>query len=70
VFAYNIKKKKKMSNDSKQVYTLNIILLGDPTVGKTSLVNRFVDGTFSENTKSTVRFFFNFAYKKSLMSHA
>ena len=40
-----------MSSGSEQA--INIILLGDPTVGKTSLVNRFVNATFSETTRST-----------------
>ena len=42
-----------MSSGSEQA--INIILLGDPTVGKTSLVNRFVNSTFSDTTQKTVR---------------
>jgi len=35
-------------------YQKKICLLGDPAVGKTSLIRRFVQGTFDENYVSTI----------------
>ena len=31
------------------IYTLKYIVLGDSTVGKTALINRYVHGGFAEN---------------------
>lgn len=35
-------------------YQFKVLLLGDSGVGKTSLMNRFTDGKFSTETKSTI----------------
>ncbi|MFX1573095.1 MAG: Rab family GTPase [Promethearchaeota archaeon] len=41
-----------MSNIKK--FTLKIILIGDPAVGKTSLVKKFVSGQFSRDYRSSI----------------
>ena len=33
---------------------LKIVVLGSSFVGKTSLINRYCNGTFIENTRSTI----------------
>ena len=49
-----------MTNFKKQVEdlpTFNIITLGDSTVGKTSIINRYIQNIFMENTVATCGFF-------------
>jgi small GTP-binding protein len=41
---------------SNLVITLKIIVLGEPGVGKTSIIGRFVNGTFDQTYKATVGF--------------
>ncbi len=41
-----------MSNTKK--FTLKIILIGDPAVGKTSLVKKFVSGQFTRDYRSSI----------------
>ena len=41
-------------NSNKQIYNLKIIVLGDISVGKTSVIGRFITNTFSENYKSSI----------------
>ncbi|MFX1311378.1 MAG: Rab family GTPase [Promethearchaeota archaeon] len=41
-----------MSNNKK--FTLKIILIGDPAVGKTSLVKKFVSGQFTTDYRSSI----------------
>ena len=38
----------------KNIYRYNIILVGDCSVGKTSIINRFIENRFNRNLKSTV----------------
>ena len=38
----------------ERVVNINVITLGDLAVGKTSLINRIIDGTFKESYKATV----------------
>ena len=38
----------------ERVVNINVITLGDVAVGKTSLINRIIDGTFKESYKATV----------------
>ena len=42
--------------------TLNLILLGDANVGKTSIINKYVKGVFYEKPMATVGV--DFAYKQ------
>jgi GTPase SAR1 family protein len=39
--------------DEQPDYTWKVILVGNKKVGKTSISNRFVEGTFDENYKSS-----------------
>ena len=41
-------------NTNKQVYNLKIIVLGDISVGKTSVIGRFITNSFSEVYKSSI----------------
>ena len=43
-----------MSKREKTDYVLKIALLGDTAVGKTSLINRFLDNSFKENYAATM----------------
>jgi len=43
--------------------TINVITLGDASVGKTSIIQRIKDGTFNENVKMTV-YLDNFIIKR------
>ena len=38
----------------KNIYRYNIVLVGDCSVGKTSIINRFIENRFNRNLKSTV----------------
>ncbi|WEU40376.1 MAG: GTP-binding protein [Candidatus Odinarchaeum yellowstonii] len=38
----------------KRTYSFKIILLGDPGVGKTSLIRRFVQNSFEAEYKATI----------------
>ena len=38
----------------KNIYRYNIILVGDCSVGKTSIINRFIENRFNRNLKSTI----------------
>jgi len=40
--------------DKKEVKTFSIITLGDSGVGKTSIINRYINNKFDENNSSTV----------------
>lgn len=44
----------------KHNYFFKVILIGDPFVGKTSILNRFAEDKFSENHSSTVGVDFKF----------
>ena len=38
----------------KNIYRYNVILVGDCSVGKTSIINRFIDNRFNRNLKNTI----------------
>ena len=38
----------------KNIYRYNIILVGDCSVGKTSIINRFIENRFNRNIKNTI----------------
>lgn len=38
----------------KNIYRYNIILVGDSSVGKTSIINRFIENRFNMNIKATI----------------
>ena len=38
----------------KNIYRYNIMLVGDCSVGKTSIINRFIDNRFNRNLKTTI----------------
>ena len=42
------------SNLNKTSYSIKIILLGDVAVGKTAILNRYIDGKFDENYSCTI----------------
>ena len=41
-------------DDEEYKMIFKIILIGDSGVGKTNLLSRYINGTFSDSTKSTV----------------
>ena len=41
-------------NPNKQIYNLKMIVLGDIAVGKTSVINRFISNTFSDEYKTSI----------------
>ena len=43
-----------MAGSTNFNYIYKIILIGDSGVGKSNIVGRFVDGTFTSNSRSTV----------------
>ena len=45
--------------DKTEIKTFNIITLGDCGVGKTSIINRFINNAFDENISSTVGIHFS-----------
>ena len=38
----------------KNIYRYNLILVGDISVGKTSIINRFIENRFNRNVKNTI----------------
>ena len=42
------------SSQNKTSYSIKIILLGDVAVGKTAILNRYIDGKFDENYSCTI----------------
>lgn len=42
------------SESSKHKYTINISIIGKKSVGKTSLINRYISGKFTDRHLSTV----------------
>ena len=53
-----------MKNESKNInnkkcYVVKIIVIGDQSVGKTNILNRFVKGQFSEEYAITIGMVFN-----------
>ena len=38
----------------KKLYRFNVLLVGDCSVGKTSIINRYINGIFNKNIKNTV----------------
>ena len=48
------KRRHDVDHDKQPCKRLRLILLGDSKVGKTSLLNRFVKGTFDEHVDRTV----------------
>lgn len=43
-----------MSGEELKEYVFKLVLLGEAAVGKTSLINRYVEGAFSEDYKPTL----------------
>lgn len=43
-----------MSSEKTRTHLFKIVVVGDMTVGKTSIIHRYVHGYFSENYKSTI----------------
>ena len=49
-----------MSNKKDDIFSFNIITLGDSGVGKTSIIQRYVNNTFLQDTISTIGFSYGF----------
>lgn len=47
--------KESIDNEIDKVYNFKVIMLGDVAVGKTAIINRFVDNTFTDNYKCTIQ---------------
>ncbi len=45
--------------DKRKKFSLKILVVGEPAVGKTSVIRRFSDGTFDENYEHTIGADFN-----------
>ncbi|MFW9876195.1 MAG: Rab family GTPase, partial [Candidatus Thorarchaeota archaeon] len=43
-----------MGNNKKREWALKLAVLGDPAVGKTSLINKYITGSFKENYTPTL----------------
>ncbi len=43
-----------VKSSEKNVVSFKIVMLGDQSVGKTCLVNRFINSTFDENSRATL----------------
>ena len=41
-------------SDEVTTYRIKILLIGDPAVGKTSLINKYVGGAFEKEYKATI----------------
>ena len=49
------KKNRKTRNSIKNIMNIKIILLGDVSVGKTSIIGRYIDNSFDEKYKCTIQ---------------
>ena len=49
-----------MSNKKDDIFSFNIITLGDSGVGKTSIIQRYVNNSFLEDTIATIGFSYGF----------
>ena len=49
-----------MSKKQKEEYEMKVITLGETDVGKTSIIKRYINNIFEENTFSTIGLNFNF----------
>ena len=45
-----------MNDDSKFNFIIKILIVGDSNVGKTNLINRYIDNTFNENIVNSIDF--------------
>ena len=51
-------KQKEASIEKKKKYNFKVILLGDSSVGKTSILNRYIKKQFEDKSKCTIRAYF------------